>query len=707
MAAALRWLARSLSSLAERIEAAPVRKRKVEALSVPRPDRRIGWEIWLFAAAIGVVLASRLVGLSDYPIYFFCDEAVQAVRASEFLRDGFRDEYHQFLPTFFRNGPFFNLSTSVYAQVLPVVLLGKTVFTARAVSALIAVSASIAVGLILRQVFALRFWWAGALLLGITPAWFLHSRTAFETAMATSLYAWFLYFYLRYRTGQPRSLYPAVLFAALAFYTYSPMQLVVALTGVLLLFLDSTYHFRNRRTALRALVLLVALALPYVRFVRSHPGSHERHLREIFSYWTNPDLTTPRKLAAYGREYLAGLSPQYWYGPDSNRDLERHRMKGYGHILIVTLPFLAVGLFAAASRFRSAPHRVVLLALAVAPAGGALVATGITRALVLVVPAALLTSLGLDAIATLLARWIGLVPVAVGLFVALAAGQLAMLRDALVNGPTWYRDYGLGGMQYGGRQVFGEIRQLLLRNPGLHVRVSPIWANGTDEIARFFLGNDRRVELQGLEWYTSEKRSIESGSIAVLTAEEYARAASDSRLVVPAGGPVIRYPDGTTGFHFVHISYPQNVDVHMAAEREARHRLVSEPLILGAEQLEIAHSRLDMGPIGNLFDGDSKTLVRTARVNPAVVEIRFRSPKEVRGIVATTGTMDLSMKVQLFTGGNALDTRESTFRHLPPDPTVRLAVIPPGRHVDRLRIEIRNLNAGDANHIHLREIRIE
>jgi 4-amino-4-deoxy-L-arabinose transferase-like glycosyltransferase len=707
IAATLRRLAGSLSSLAERIEAAPVRERKVEAPSIRKSEGRIGWDVWLFAAAIGVVLASRLVGLSDYPIYFFCDEAVQAVRASEFLRDGFRDQYHEFLPTYFQNGPFFNLSTSVYAQVLPVVLFGTTVFTTRAVAAVIAVSASIAVGLILGRIFALRFWWAGALLLGITPAWFLHSRTAFETSMATSFYAWFLYFYLGYRAGRPRALYPAVVFAALAFYTYSPMRLVVALTGVLLLLLDWTHHLRNRRTALRGLVLVLVLALPYARFVRSHPGSGERHMREIFSYWTDPNLTTRAKLANYGREYIAGLSPKYWYGPEPDRDLVRHRMKGYGHILGVTLPIFAAGLLVAAWRIRSAPYRVVLLALAVAPAGGALAATGITRALVFVIPAAILTSLGLDAIATFLARWIGLVPVAVALCLVLAAGQLAMLRDALVNGPTWYRDYGLGGMQYGGRQVFGEIQRLLERSPGLHVRVSPVWANGTDEIARFFMGNDRRVELQGLDWYTSEKRDIGSSSIAVLTAEEYARAVSDSRLVVSAAGPVIRYPDGTTGFHFVRLRYPKDIDTVMAAEREARHQLSSESVTLAGEQLEVSHSRLDMGPIGNLFDGDPRTLIRTDRVNPAIIDLRFRAPREVRSVTATTGSMELSLKVHLFRAGKGTEVREATFRKLPPDPSVRLAIVPPVRDVDRLRIEIRNLHATDADHIHVRELRID
>jgi hypothetical protein len=45
----------------------------------------------------------------------------------------------------------------------------------------------------------------------------------------------------------------------------------------------------------------------------------------------------------------------------------------------------------------------------------------------------------------------------------LAGYNVFMLRDALVNGPTWFKDYGLGGMQYGADQIFGEIKNYFTR----------------------------------------------------------------------------------------------------------------------------------------------------------------------------------------------------------------------------------------------------
>ncbi len=82
----------------------------------------------LFGLALLLYLATRLIGLADFPIYFFSDEAIQTVHAADLIRDGFKDEEDTLLPTYFKNGPFYNLSLSVYLQVLPYLILGKSVF---------------------------------------------------------------------------------------------------------------------------------------------------------------------------------------------------------------------------------------------------------------------------------------------------------------------------------------------------------------------------------------------------------------------------------------------------------------------------------------------------------------------------------------------------------------------------------------------------
>ncbi|NMC78219.1 MAG: hypothetical protein GYA59_02555, partial [Chloroflexi bacterium] len=161
-------------------------------------------ETTLFGLALAVYLATRLIALPAFPIYFFTDEAVQTVLAADLVRDGFYGYDHLFLPTYFLNSYQYNLSTSVYLQVIPYLLFGKSIWVTRGVAALATLIAAVCVGLALKNVFHSPHPWLAVLLLSITPAWFLHSRTAFETALATSFYAGFLYFYLRYRSASPR-----------------------------------------------------------------------------------------------------------------------------------------------------------------------------------------------------------------------------------------------------------------------------------------------------------------------------------------------------------------------------------------------------------------------------------------------------------------------------------------------------------------------
>ena len=220
-------------------------------------------EATLFGLSLAIYLAVRLVGLVDYPIYFFSDEAIHTNLAADFLRDNFKNEAGDFLPTYFYNVDKYSLGTTVYIQIVPYLLFGKSAAITRMTSVMTTLLAAVCVGLILRDIFKLPYWWSGTLILSVLPAWFLHSRTAFETVTMVSFYAGGLYFYLLYRYRSPRYLFAALALFALAFYSYNPGQVVVVLTGALLLLSDIRYHWQNRKTAFLGTGLLILLALPY------------------------------------------------------------------------------------------------------------------------------------------------------------------------------------------------------------------------------------------------------------------------------------------------------------------------------------------------------------------------------------------------------------------------------------------------------------
>lgn len=351
---------------------------------------------WLFAGAIVLYLATRLIGLNIYPIYFFTDEAFQTQAMDELIRMNYRDVDGAFLPAYFGNG----MGFTVYLQWLPLLLFGKSAVLTRAVSTIVTVIAALAVGVILRDIARVKYWWAGIIFLSFTPSWFLHSRTAFETGVFVAFYAAAFCCYLLYRYRSPHYFYWTALFGALAFYSYNPAQLMVPVTAALLLVSDWRYHWEQRNTVLKGGVLLAFLAFPYIRYRIGHPNSPGDLLHLLGSYLVS-DMPLVEKARLYISEYFFGLSAFYWFIPN-DRDQVRHIMKDYGHIMLATLPFFIVGLAHILRNLRDSANRALLLIMLVSPIGGAMVQIGITRSLVFVIPAAILTTLGME----LVLRWI-------------------------------------------------------------------------------------------------------------------------------------------------------------------------------------------------------------------------------------------------------------------------------------------------------------
>lgn len=664
----------------------------------------------LFVLA-GIVFAiTHLIGLDRWPVYFFTDEAVNPLLAANFIRNGFTDGAGQWFPTYFPNGQYLSLSTSVYAQVIPVALFGFSVEVTRGVSALIALTGTLAVGLILRDAFKLRFWWIGTLILSITPAWFLHSRTAFEHPLWVAFYAWFIYFYLRYRTDKPHYLLLSLVFGALSFYSYNGAQLGVVITGVLLLISDARYHWQtlrsNRRLLAAAAIVLTLVALPFLRFYAEHSNETYKHLRILDSYWTQP-ISNEEKINRLVNEFAFALSPDYWFAPENSRDLIRHQMKGYGLLLPVTLPLILLGLWLCARNFKKSPYRAVLIALFIAPIGGVLVATLVPRVLVMVIPAAILTSIGSIAVLEWLVKRWRYQPLAIGTFAVLAGFNLFMLNDALTNGLTWYTDYGLGGLQYGGQQIARAIKDVLREAPDTQVIVTPTWANGTDALVQFFLADETHVHMGNIDAYQFSQLTLNDTALLVMTPDEYARAVADPRFANIRIERTIPFPDGRDGFYFVRLNYSEQAPAIFAEEDAARHRPEQAEVVIDGQTVQAVYSRLDISPISSLFDNDPFTLVRGVVDNPFVITLTFPEPRPLSGVTLTTATMDFNAAITLTLASGETQTYSRDFLQTGPDPTNDFPLEPaPAGPVQAIQIAVKDLNAiGDA-HIHVRDIRL-
>jgi hypothetical protein len=125
-------------------------------------------QVLLVVLALLIYLASRFIGLNQFPIYFFTDEAIQTNLAADLTHNGFDSDTGEFLPTYLVNGNQYNLGPSVYIQVIPYLIFSKSVWVTRGICVLFTLLAALAVGLISRNIFKSKFPYLAILILSVT-----------------------------------------------------------------------------------------------------------------------------------------------------------------------------------------------------------------------------------------------------------------------------------------------------------------------------------------------------------------------------------------------------------------------------------------------------------------------------------------------------------------------------------------------------------
>ena len=664
-----------------------------------------------FVLSLLLYLFSRFAGLNRFPAFFFSDEAMQSIYAEQLIQHHFIAANDNNIPVYVPvEGDRWSPMATMYIQAVSVLIFGKSILQTRATSILIGFLGVIAVGLTLKLIYKQKYWWASILFLTLLPAWFLHSRTAFETVMATAFFAIFLLFYLLYRYRSPRFIFAAVFFGALTFYSYSNGQALMGVTAIGLLISDWRYHWNNKRIVLWCLPLVLLLLIPLAIFQTKIPNAIEAHLRAINSYWYQ-HISTGEKIGTFFRNYLIGLSPQYWFIANS-RDLIRHRMIGYGHIPLWSLPLFLIGILLVIKNFRESSYRAILIAALAAPVGGSMLEISIARTLAFVVPATLLIMLGLEWLLRWAEKKLKPTVVATGVFAILTAISLTTLNDAVVNGPLWTNIYGLYGLQYGAQQIFQETLPQYVKDPSIrHITVTPVWANATDRFVYFFFTPDEwqnRIFVDGIDTYLMNKQDISPQDLFVWTADEYKKALGSGKFESINVEKIIPYPNGEPGFYVVKMKYVDNIDEVFAAEKQARSKPIEEDITLEGQTVHVTYSRIDGGELKNIFDGDPYTLMRGLEANPFIVQIEFPTSRHLTGLDLTTATMD-DFTVTIKVYGQGSDTPvvyEQNFKNLPSDPTTSFNFDKGPENATKIVVEIKHNTLEDPTHIHIRELKL-
>ncbi len=664
----------------------------------------------LFAGSLIVYAITRLFALDEFPINFFADEANQVVTAVDLAKRGFRDPQGVLFPMYFHLNAFYYPDIAVYFHVLTASLFGKSIVVARATSALLTILAAGAVGLLLKQIFRARYWWTAVLLLAMMPAWFMFSRTAFDFVTMSSLYALFLLFYLLYRYRSPRYIYLALIFGAATFYAYPMGQAAMGLLTLFLLISDLRYHWQQRYILLRAALLALVMAIPFIRFGLLFPGETAYHLRAVNSYWTQ-DIPLMEKIGRWASITLRTLSPGYWFLPNQP-DFIRHELKGYGFMPLIELPVLLIGVVVCLRRFKESKYRALLAALVVVPVSAAVTDAAIIRVLAFVMPATIVSALGLEWLLTRIKRARSIAVTSFALFGILAGLSLGMLQDALTNGPTWYSDYTLYGMQWGAKQIFqAALPNYIETHPAGPIYVSHTWANGTDIFSRFF-ETSPRVQIATIDGWLEKKLFLDPNAVFIMPPNEYEKARHSPKFKNVEVEDIILYPDGRDGFYIARLEYADNADQIIAAERAALRQLVTEPVTMDGEGASLAHTKFDIGATQSMLDGDLYTLARGVEANPLVLDFKFAKPRALQGLAIYLGKTNSKVIARLYASDAsppveyAANFRNAESAQVPAGPVAQMSFDDAPLEVTRLYLEIWIPESDETAHVHVFELKL-
>lgn len=583
--------------------------------------------------------------LTDYPIYFFCDEAVHAVEARSIIEHGF-DSFGEYYPLFFHGFGDYQLGLSIYLQIPFVLIFGVSELAVRARSAVFSLLGVYFVVCLIRRVLPGRPIWLIPLIFAVTPIWFVHSRTGFEIIIALVLYFGCLLAYVRMlEQGKIRDAIMTGILAAAAFHTYTPARGWVALSIVLLAILNLMPHLRRIKVTLISAVVFGFLMIPYVIFQIVFP---ERAMQRLASLGIHgfSDLhleTIWRTL----QNYAAILHPLFWFTwsyTDPSGYNERHIVPQFAQLPEWLGPFAVVGLIILIWRIRNVAARSLLVLPIIGPFPAALIECNSLRCM----PAGLFYLLSgcvgvVWSIGFLARRWPHAMPAAAGAVLLLYGAAFA--RHVFHAAALLHQDYGFYGVQMGAPQVFSWIRAHETEYPRFYLdhdlfNAGPVFID-------FYLDRKarERVELRNvLDLCRRANPNWDENAVFVIPVQT----AAD---LVAIGCPLrleklheIRDPTGGPLFVFAQLKRAPDFDQWIAEQELARRELVRHTVVTpDGTPAEVRHHRIGLGELDQLFDGRAETLVRSAEINPFRLSIRF--PERETHEVSVVVTHNLSFRI--------------------------------------------------------------
>jgi len=647
--------------------------------------------------------------LADFPIYFFCDEAVHGVEAASIGESG-RDQTKTLLPLFPRGLGQHQLGASVYAQIPFTRILGLSEYSTRLRNVIISFLAIWAVIQLLMQLSGHRWSWIAPFVCLTSPIWFLHFRSGYESPMALAFLLAGLAFFVRgvsHRATLNWTL--AAICGAVSFYSYVPARGWIVLLAVVMFLLNFKVISKNRQSATTSALVYVFLMVPFLFFMTHNPDAAVSRLRSVGlqDFLMRPVL---EQISIFGGNYLKALDPRFWFtwaytynsGPE-----ERHIIPKLAPLATWLLPFFVVGLGRLFVLRRTVIVRSLLALVIIAPIPSS--AFGITSLRILPVGATYLIIalsgliLVLDWISTKLSA-----RVVTSTAVVFLSGYGIWFVDYALNvAPFKYQDYKFYGIQYGIPQTFGWIK----KNGGQFktVNLASNLFNATEIFNPFYLSEARRAQVVLRDPWDVCRNALGDDEtnvwiVSSLFLQELSQRGCPvefdelDAILDPLRRPVISIGQ---------FRNTKDFNTWFKADQLRRHSLVNSTATLELGDLEIAHSKFDIGEVKDLFDDNFNSIVRTGASNPLVLEFTGQKFNIARLRLRISNNRRVELRVSSVSGEEitiwpkvGIHSKFERFDLESFNPS-------PGALLNKLRIELEALDAPENGFVHLSEIDFE
>lgn len=677
-------------------------------------------DLLLLAGAVVIYCLMVFSKLTQFPPYFFCDEAIVGVDAANILSRG-TDMNGNSWPLFFQGLGDYALSLTVYVQTLFDLVLGQSEWSIRVRSAVFSLMGALSFYLLLQRVFGLSRAWLAVFICAVSPVWLVHSRTGFEYITAGAFYLMFICFYFLGHKEHPKWWYAASIAAALCFYSYTPARGWIMSALVVLGMLNLGSHIKQFKSTAIAGVILFVIMIPYLVLHWTHPEITMKRLAALGA----PSLTaliTNSDHAKVTANFLQILSPDFWFTWERTQHegpMVRHVIPLMAPFPTWLLPFWGLGLLSLLIKIRSRFHRGLLGLLIISPFPAVFIDVNNARCFNVGCLYLVLIGLGLAGTLDWLARirplrGLFIAPVRRALSVALFIGASTyalwlnryMFGDALQN----YDDYGFYGVQYGAPQLFEWVKKDPY--PGEKFHMASHLFNASHVYLSFFLHDEswlQRFEIIDFENLCKSVNPIADNALVI------ARSSALQELKA-SGCPLVwdtlnefKDPRGQPNFAAIRMRRaPEYAEWREKMFRQ-RTELISTDRTINGKMVHIAYPLIDMGDPGSLFDGDPNSIVRTQQINPARFQLSFAETKltGILVILNNTTEADVELHGRRGTKNVSLAPRKHFSARNGDSPQIHFDLSSIAEPIDWVEVRVNLTDQGEYGTVHLAEISLE